>query len=235
MLTGRRPLGVLVLTAAIFLVGCRQDMHDQPKIEPLEGNAFFEDGQGSRNFPAGTVARGHLYDDDHLYAGKTFEGELLDALPAGMEPNREFLMRGKERYEIYCTVCHDRTGGGRGMIVRRGFKQPQPLYEQRLKDMPLGYYFDVMTNGFGVMSSYAGQVKVEDRWAIAAYLRVLQTSRSATLAELPQELQSEFHAALAGGEAAGHGGGHDDGHGDGHDDHTGHTTTDHYGEGSHHE
>lgn len=186
-------LGALVVV--LILVGCRQDMHDQPRIEPLEAHAFFADGMGARQLPAGTVARGMLQEDSHLYTGKDESGAFVSTLPAGIELNREFLERGQNRFDIYCGVCHDSTGGGRGMIVRRGFKQPQPYSEQRLLDMPLGYFFDVMTQGYGVMSSYAKQVPVEDRWAIAAYIRVLQ-SRTQYLDDLPAAEQTEFREAL---------------------------------------
>ena len=185
--------------------GCRQDMHDQPRIEAYEENAFFADGVGSRPIPAGTVARGHLRDDTHLYAGVDAEGNVLDTLPAGIELSAALLGRGGERFEIYCSMCHGSTGAGDGMIVLRGFKQPPPLWEERLINRPLGYFYDVMTNGFGVMSSYAKQVPVEDRWAIAAYIRALQVSQATPLAALPAELQEAFHQALEVPEEAGHG------------------------------
>ena len=185
------PLALLAVVS--LLAGCRQDMHDQPKLQAFEASAFFDDGMASRQLPAGTVPWGQLRDDPHMYQGKDENGELVDALP--MELTRELVERGRTRYEIYCSVCHDSVGGGRGMIVRRGYKQPPPFYEQRLKDMPAGYFFDVMTAGFGLMSSYAKQIPVEDRWAIVAYVRALQLSTS-TLAELPQEVQDEFHRAL---------------------------------------
>lgn len=201
MWTGRMPMqpkpipksfAWMLAAMVLVLVGCRQDMHDAPKIEPLEANAFFDDGQGSRQIPKGTVARGQLRADTHLYEGKDAAGQFLNVLPAGMEPTRELLERGQERFEIYCSVCHDSTGGGRGMIVRRGFKQPPPLYEQRLKDSPLGYFYDVMSNGFGVMSPYSKQVSVEDRWAIAAYLRALQLSQTSLVALLPEDTVREI-------------------------------------------
>ncbi len=187
---------ILALAALVALttLGCRQDMHDQPRLEALEASSFFDDGMASRQLPAGTVPWGQLRDDTHLWQGKDENGELVDSLP--MELTRELVERGRTRYEIYCSVCHDSIGGGRGMVVRRGFKQPPPLYEQRLKDMPAGYFFDVMTAGFGLMSSYKNQIPVEDRWAIVAYVRALQLSQTSALAELPQAVQAEFHQAL---------------------------------------
>ncbi|MEM7356993.1 MAG: cytochrome c, partial [Acidobacteriota bacterium] len=170
----RAIVAVLCLTA----LGCRQDMHDQPKLQPLEASAFFENGMASRHPPAGTIARGFLREDTHLWQGKDSGGELVTSLPAEIEVTRALLERGQDRFEIYCSVCHDSTGGGLGMIVRRGLKQPPPLYEQRLQEMPVGYFFDVMTNGFGLMSSYAKQLPVEDRWAVVAYIRALQLSQT---------------------------------------------------------
>ena len=196
---------LLAVFVALFAVGCRQDMHDQPKLQALEASTFFENGMASRAIPAGTVPWGHLREDTHLYEGKDANGEFVDALPVLLDDDgnnrlaltHELVERGQTRFEIYCSVCHDSTGGGRGMIVRRGFKQPQPLYEQRLKDMPAGYFFDVITAGFGLMSSYKSQIPVEDRWAIVAYIRALQLSQTSVLAELPQGLQSEFQQALS--------------------------------------
>lgn len=200
----RTIAGAALLGAALFGAGCRQDMQDQPRIEPLEANAFFADGMGARPLPAGTVARGHLRLDTHFYDGKDSSGELVDTLPARVELSRDLLERGKDRFEIYCSPCHDSTGGGRGMIVRRGFQPPPPLWEDRLKAMPLGYFYDVMTSGFGVMSSYARQVPVDDRWAIVAYVRVLQASQAVALDELGP-LRAEFDAALAAGDGENHG------------------------------
>lgn len=193
-----RSLVLLVALAALLTVGCRQDMHDQPRIEAYEANAFFADGMGSRPLPSGTIARGWLREDAALWEGKDAAGELVTVLP--MPLDRELLERGQNRFEIFCSVCHGSTGDGQGMIVRRGFKQPQPLYEQRLQEMPVGYFFDVMTNGFGLMSSYTKQISVQDRWAIAAYIRALQLSQNAALAELPTPIQDEFHAALVAAE-----------------------------------
>lgn len=188
-------------------------MHDQPKIEPYEENAFFADGVGSRMIPEGTVARGMLRSDRHLWEGVDTTGAAVDTLPADMELDRELLLRGQSRYEIYCSVCHDSSGSGRGMIVRRGFTQPPPLYEDRLIEQPLGYFFDVVTNGFGVMSGYKNQIPLEDRWAITAYIRALQVSQASSLDNLPSNLQTEFHRALAASAEEAH---HEDDHGSDH-------------------
>jgi len=205
-----RAAWAALVALALVALGCRQDMHDQPRLEALEESAFFVNGMASRDLPAGTVAWGHLREDTRLYEGKSESGDFIETLPVAI--TRELLDRGRSRYEIYCSVCHDSTGGGRGMIVRRGFKQPPPLYEQRLRDMPAGYFYDVITHGFGLMSSYATQIPVDDRWAIVAYLRALQLSQTAVLAELPAELQEEFRHALAAPAADEHAADESEGH-----------------------
>ena len=193
-----RRLAVLLLAvAALGTVGCRQDMQDQPYYEPFEASELFDNGTTNQPLPAGTVARGLLKEDTHYWFGRSESGQWVDTLPAQIQGSRELLERGQERFEIYCSVCHDSSGSGRGMIVRRGFKQPQPLYEQRLKDMPLGYFYDVATNGFGIMPAYSKQVPEDDRWAIAAYIRVLQLSQGSTVDELPADVRNELHEALA--------------------------------------
>ena len=180
-------------SALLFLLttGCelRQAMYDQEKYEPLEASSFFADGQTFRPAVEGTVARGQLRLDTHYYEGKV-NGQLSDELPVTV--TGDLLHRGQERYNIYCTPCHDRTGDGNGLIVQRGLKQPPSLHQQRLRDMPVAYYFDVMTNGFGVMYSYASRVPVEDRWAIAAYIRTMQLSRNIELDQLPEEDQRQL-------------------------------------------
>ncbi len=183
---------LLALTAAtMLLAGCRQDMHDAPRYEPLEQSAFFTDGRSSRVLLANTVARGQLREDDHLYTGK-IGGELATEFP--MPVTGEIMARGQERFNVFCSPCHGRTGEGNGMVVQRGFRQPPSFHEERLLNAPVGYYFDVMTNGFGAMQDYASQVPVADRWAIAAYLRALQLSRRAT----PADVRDEHRARLDG-------------------------------------
>lgn len=174
----------LVLLLALAALACRQDMHDQAKLEPYESSRFFADGQASRPLPAGTVARGHLRANRLLHTGMTAAGELTAELPIPLDAR--VLRRGRDRYDVFCAPCHDRLGSGRGMVVRRGFKAPTSFHDERLRQAPVGYFFDVMTNGFSTMPSYASQITVEDRWAIAAYLRALQLSQNARLAELPE-------------------------------------------------
>ena len=152
---------------------------------------FFSDKRSAREPVEGTVARGMLKDDEHLYAGKI---NNQPALTFPMELTTQIVERGQDRYNIYCAPCHDKTGQGLGMIVQRGFKQPPSFHIARLREAPVGYYYDVITNGFGVMSSYAEQVKTEDRWAIIAYIRALQISQSATIAEVPEQERKKMEA-----------------------------------------
>jgi mono/diheme cytochrome c family protein len=175
-----------------FLLGttaCRQDMHDQPRYEPLEKSAFFEDGRSARPFVEGTVARGQLRLDDHFYTGKV-NGELVTTLP--FAATKEILERGQQRYNIFCSPCHDRVGNGAGMIVQRGFRQPPSFHIDRLRQAPVGHFFDVMTNGFGTMYSYADRLQPKDRWAIVAYIRALQLSQNATLEDVPAAERSKL-------------------------------------------
>ncbi|MFQ5960601.1 MAG: c-type cytochrome [Candidatus Methylomirabilales bacterium] len=173
----------------IFAVGCRQDMHDQPRHEPLEASTFFEDGRSSRPLVPDTVARGHLQADEHLYTGKSGKAH---ASTFPFPVTREIFERGKERYNIFCSPCHDRVGTGQGMVVRRGYTRPSSFHTDRLRQAPVGYFFDAMTNGFGVMPDYAAQVAVRDRWAIVAYIRALQLSQRATVADVPAEERSQL-------------------------------------------
>jgi hypothetical protein len=176
-----------------LLVGCRQDMHDQPKYEPLETSSTFSDGRASRPLIEGTIARGHLNEDVALYTGKNGK-DFVPKIP--FELTKQVIDRGQERYNIFCTPCHDLVGNGLGMVVRRGFKKPPSLHITRLQEAPDGYFFDVITNGFGAMSSYAEQVPVRDRWAIVAYIRALQLSQHSTLQDVPapqrQDLEQEL-------------------------------------------
>ena len=179
------PRGTRIVAAAALLVslsGCRLDMHEQPRYNPLAKTDFFGDGRSARPVVPGTVARGHLRLDEHLYTGKV-NGQLATTFPFPI--TRQDLERGRDRYNIYCTPCHDATGTGHGMIVLRGFPQPPSYHIQRLRDAPLGHFFDVITNGLGNMYAYDSRVNPEDRWRITAYIRALQLSRSATLADVP--------------------------------------------------
>lgn len=169
--------------AAVLLAGCRLDMHVQPKYLPYEPTDFFADGRSERQPVPGTVARGHLRLDELMFTGRE-NGVVVDKFPFPI--TKADLDRGRERYNVYCTPCHDYTGTGRGMIVQRGFPQPPSYHIQRLRDAPAGHFFEVMTNGFGAMYSYAARVEPADRWRIAAYIRVLQLSRNAKIDDVPE-------------------------------------------------
>jgi mono/diheme cytochrome c family protein len=173
--------------AALLAAGCRQNMHNQNKVLPLRKSSLFADGQSARPLPAGTVARGGPGEKIAPYTGLTLARQVL---PAGPPPvTLALLHRGQERFNIFCSPCHDRTGSGHGMIVQRGFKQPTSYHTDRLRSMPVDYFYQVMTEGYGVMPSYAPQVPPEDRWAIAAYIRALQISQNSRLAELPPDVR----------------------------------------------
>lgn len=171
-------LGGAVVLAAFVLAGCRLDMHLQPKYKPYEPTTFFDDGRSERQPVPGTVARGHLRADELLYTGKE-NGVVVDKFPFPI--TMADLKRGQERFNIYCTPCHDYTGSGQGMIVQRGFPAPPSYHIDRLRQAPAGHFVDVMTNGLGNMYSYAARVEPEDRWRIAAYIRALQLSRQGTV------------------------------------------------------
>jgi mono/diheme cytochrome c family protein len=157
-------------------------MHDQPKYIPLRQSTFFPDQRSARPPVAGTVARGQLYEDALLYTGKV-NGAEATIFPFPID--ERLLRRGRERHDIYCSPCHARTGEGDGLVVRRGYRRPPSYHEDRLRNVPVGHFFDVMTNGFGAMPDYAAQIKAEDRWAITAYIRALQLSAHATLSDVP--------------------------------------------------
>lgn len=174
---------VVVLAAVLsFVVGCRQDMHNQPKYRPLRESDFFHDARSARPPVPGTIARGQLRLDEPFFTGKS-QGTFVATFPFPI--TREVLERGRERYDIYCSVCHDRTGYGRGMVVQRGFRQPPSFHTDRLRQAPVGYLFNIITNGFGQMPDYASQIEPRDRWAIVAYIKALQLSQDARLADVP--------------------------------------------------
>ena len=168
----------------LLSTNCRVDMHVQPKYRPLDGSNFFDDGRSARPEVPGTVARGHLRIDEQLYTGKT-AGVAADTFPFPL--TRADLERGRERYNIYSTPCHDYTGSGQGMIVQRGFPAPPSYHLDRLRNAPVGHFYDAITNGFGTMHSYATRVEPQDRWRIVAYIRALQLSQRATVNDVPEE------------------------------------------------
>jgi len=173
----------LTALALVFApVSCRRDMQDQPKYKDLRGSAFFDDKRSARPHVPDTVPRGFLHAGELFSTGKK-DGQPVAQLP--MPLTRELLDRGRVRYGIFCSPCHGLTGNGLGMVVQRGFRQPPSLHIDRLREAPVGYFFDVETVGFGSMPDYAGQIPAEDRWAIAAFVRALQLSQRTTLADVP--------------------------------------------------
>ena len=195
-----RGLALLVLALATGMVGCGrkesyQLMSSTPRYEPLEPSEFFADGASARNPVPGTIARGRLQDDPLLTTGLVNGGES-SMLP--FPATRPVLDRGHERFDIYCSPCHGRTGYGDGMVVQRGFLRPPSLHEPHMREHPVGHFYRVMTLGFGAMPSYAKQISVEDRWAIAAYIRALQASQHARLEDVPAERRAGL-ASSGGG------------------------------------
>ena len=196
----RRSLYLFVFVAfGLIASGCgvRFDMQDQPRYKPYKKSEWYKDGRASRELPGGTVARGQLRDNKGFYTGKidnpttaapetTIDANgntLVTSFPNAIEEfpipvTKELVDRGQERYNIYCIVCHGPIGAGDGMIVRRGFSKPPTYHDERLRNAPVGHFFDVITNGWGKMSGYAYQVQPADRWAIAAYIRALQVSQN---------------------------------------------------------
>jgi mono/diheme cytochrome c family protein len=193
----RRQISAVALAAASLLaVGCsRLDMQDQPKYRPQRPSDFFADGRSERQPVEGTVARGTLNEDMAFYAGKDEAGKDIEAFPITV--NKEVMLRGQQRYDIYCAPCHGRIGNGLGMIVRRGFKQPPSYHIDRLREAPVGHLYDVISNGYGAMLNYASQVQPRDRWAIVAYIRALQYSENASVNDLSAEARTRVPATSA--------------------------------------
>jgi Cytochrome C oxidase, cbb3-type, subunit III len=181
----------LLLVTVVVLSACRIDMHVQPRQNPLSRSDFFSDQRSARHPVEGTVARGQLHEDSYFYTGK-IGNNPGDAMPFPV--TKEVLDRGRERYNIFCAPCHSRIGDGNGFVPSRGFsKQPPSFHIARLQKAPLGYFYDVITEGFGIMPDYASQIPPQDRWDIVAYVRALQLSQNATMAEVPpgQKIPSE--------------------------------------------
>ena len=176
---------VAALAVAMALTSaCRLDMHVQPKENPLSYSDFYSDHRSERPLVEGTVARGQLHEDTYFYTGKNGDTPG-DVMPFPV--TKEVLERGEQRYNIFCAPCHSRVGDGNGFVPSRGFARKPPSYHiPRLEKAPLGYFFDVMTNGFGIMPDYASQIPPRDRWDIVAYIRALQLSQNATMADVPQ-------------------------------------------------
>lgn len=174
---------IAILLAIVAFSACRLDMHVQPRQNPLSRSDFYADQRSERPPVEGTVARGQLHEDAYFYTGKAGNG-AGDYMPFPV--TKQVLDRGRERYNIYCSPCHSLVGDGNGFIPSRGFSSKPPSYHiPRLQKAPLGYFYDVITNGFGIMPDYAAQVSPQDRWNIVAYIRALQLSQNATKADVP--------------------------------------------------
>ena len=187
----RNKAAILALALAAASTACRQDMHNQPKYKPLHESEFFGDHRSARPKIDGTVARGQLRVDVARYTGKAGENDVT-AFPFAI--TRDDLTRGQQRFNIYCTPCHGRLGDGNGLVVKRGFRQPPSYHIPRLKDAAAGHFFDVMTNGYGAMPSYASRVVPDDRWRIIAYIRALQLAEGASAADVPAEEKQKLEA-----------------------------------------
>jgi mono/diheme cytochrome c family protein len=187
---GRIAVGAGMMTL-LFVPGCRQDMQDQPKIIPQRGSEFFADHRGARSQVVNTVARGQLHEDSYLYTGvvQGANGYREEKNEMPFPVTRDVLRRGQERFNIYCTPCHSRVGNGLGEIVERGYKPAANLHDQVRLSQPISHYFYVMTHGYGAMPDYSAQLTPEDRWAVAAYIRALQLSQAATVADVPTAVQ----------------------------------------------
>jgi cytochrome c553 len=196
------------LLAILALASCRQKMANQARYDPLEASDFFADGMAARPRVAGTIARGELSGNPFFDTGK-INGQVADGFP--MPVTIDVINRGHDRFDIYCAQCHGRVGDGNGMIPARGYRRPPSFHTQTLRTATSGHFFDVMTNGFGAMPPYGKMIPPQDRWAIAAYIRALQLSQNATVADVPAEKRAELDAppaAAASSGAAAHGGSH---------------------------
>lgn len=185
----------LVVTVLVFSVlgtSCRKGMVNQQHLKPLAEETFFKDGSAARPIPPHTVARGQLNEDQQLFEGKLGQ-QLVSTFPAPV--TRQIIEHGRESFDVFCAVCHGKTGDGDGMIVQRGFPAPPSLHEERLRKAPVGHFFDVITHGYGVMYPYASRVTTEERWAIIAYIRALQLSQHATLDDADPIHREQLQAA----------------------------------------
>ncbi len=169
-------------------------MYNQPKAKTYSENEFFRDGTSARPLPPHTVQYRHARENEAFYTGLT-NGVLVAQLPAPLKLTPALLERGRERFDIYCAVCHGANGDGHGEIVQRGFPAPPTYHSARLRQAPIGHFYDVITNGYGVMYSYASRVEPSDRWAIAAYIRALQLSQGAGPGDVPPDEQSKLEAS----------------------------------------
>ncbi len=192
--TSRYALIALAAAASMFALGCRQDMHNEPKFIPQRGTSFYADGRSVRPQVENTVARNQLHEDTYFYTG-LIDGKEGDGLPFPV--TLQVLERGQERYNIYCTPCHSRVGNGIGMIVQRGYAHAGNYHTARLEAAPLGHFFHVISNGYGAMPDYSAQIVPADRWAIVAYIKALQLSQKASEADVPVGSHVESLSSIA--------------------------------------
>ena len=191
MITRAISAGTL-LAALLLLGGCAQDMARQPRYGPLAASDFFPDGRSARPLVEGTVARGLLRTDTPFFTGRSGK-TLVAEIPVPVD--RKLLERGQNRYNIYCVPCHDPTGSGNGMIPQRGLRHPPSYHIDRLRNAPAGHFFDVITRGLGLMPDYADRLTPQDRWAVVAYVRVLQMSQNAKIEDVPPAERSKLDKA----------------------------------------
>ena len=178
-----KPTSIFLITICLVVISGCTDMYDGQKIKPLEESSFFDNRLSARPLVEGTVPRGELRLDEHLYKGRV-GGVLVETFPFPI--SESMMVRGRERYETFCSPCHGRLGDGTGMIVQRGFPKPNSFHADSLRAKSVGHFYDVILNGFGRMYSYAPSIRVEDRWAIVAYIRALQYSRMADVGDLSE-------------------------------------------------
>jgi cytochrome c553 len=183
-------LHFMLLLAVLIGCGCREEMRNDSRLKPLQEDPFFADRDSSRPLVPNTVPRGEADTDDFFYQGE-ISGKLVRGFPSRI--TKQELERGRDRFNIYCSVCHGPTGEADGMIVQRGFPQPPSFHEQRLRDAPEGHFFHVITQGYGVMYPYADRITPEDRWAIIAYIRALQLSRNSTINDVPPDQKARLN------------------------------------------
>jgi len=179
----------MFLLPILLTWSCRRDMQDQPKYKPLGQNSFFADGRDARPIPAGTIARDELHENDPAHTGAE-NGKFLETIPLPL--TAALLERGHDRFDIFCSPCHGRTGNGYGMVRQRGFWIPANLHTERLQAVPPGYIYQVIKNGYGAMPDHGDQIPVRDRWAIVAYVRALQLSQNANVSDVPPEERSRL-------------------------------------------
>lgn len=181
---------IALLVLALAAAGCRQDMFEEPKYKPLVESSFYVDGRSARPVPPGTFAYGVADEGDAIERGVEKNGDFVAGIPLPVDET--LLRRGRERFDIYCSPCHGRLGDGNGTVAKRGFKIPADLNSARVRNAPPGYLYAVIENGYGAMPDYEDQVDVHDRWAIVAYIRALELSRSATLADAPPQARARL-------------------------------------------